>query len=48
MSITREKLQAALERLQPWRGPYDIRKMPGGRVVRFVDWRRAAKGAARP
>lgn len=39
MSITRKQLYAALERLEPWRGP-DWRKMPNGRVVKYVDWRR--------
>jgi len=34
-------LKTALDRMEPWRHP-DYRKLPNGRIVRFVDWKRLA------
>ena len=39
MMITGEQLRKMLENLEPWRGT-DWRKLPNGRIVRFVDWKR--------
>ena len=42
MEITRKQLKSALESLEPWKRP-DYRKLANGRIVRFVDWRRARR-----
>ena len=39
--ITQKEMLAALERLEPWKRT-DWRKLPNGRIVRFVDWNRKA------
>ena len=41
MMITAEQLRKMLDDLEPWRGN-DWRKLPNGRIVRFVDWKRLA------
>lgn len=40
--ITQMELLAALERLEPWKRT-DYRKLPNGRIVRFIDWRKAVR-----
>ena len=42
MEITRKQLKSELESLEPWKRP-DYRKLANGRIVRFVDWRRARR-----
>lgn len=41
MMITQQEMKRALDRLEPrsWRGT-DYRKMPSGRILRFIDWKR--------
>ena len=41
MMITAEQLRKMLDDAEPWRGS-DWRKLPNGRIVRFVDWKRLA------
>ena len=41
MIITAKQLRKMLEDVEPWRGS-DWRKLPNGRIVRFVDWKRLA------
>ena len=39
MIITRDRLYAALTRLEPWNWrATDWRKLSNGRIVRFVNW----------
>jgi hypothetical protein len=46
--IKREELKAALERLEPWRDRNaEWRRLPNGRLARFVDWNGAARRAGR-
>ena len=47
MSITQEQIRAAL-RHKAERTPYitDYRKASDGRIVRFIDWRKAGRRAA--
>lgn len=46
--IKQKELMAALERLEPWKGPNaEWRKLPNGRLERFVDWKGAAERAGR-
>lgn len=46
--IKQKELMAALERLEPWRDRNaDWRKLPDGRLARFVDWKGASKRAGR-
>lgn len=46
--IKREELKAALERLEPWRDRNaEWRRLPNGRLARFVDWIGAARRAGR-
>ena len=41
MMIKAKQLRKMLENLEPWRES-DWRKLPNGRIVRFVDWKRLA------
>lgn len=46
MMIRQTQLLAALRRIQSrGRAPSDFRKLPDGRIVRFVDWRKAGRRA---
>ena len=46
--ITPEQLYRALERLDPYRPSVsDWRKLSNGRIVRFVNWRKAATEASK-
>lgn len=46
--IKQKELMAALERLEPWKGMNaEWRKIPNGRLERFVDWKGAAERAGR-
>ena len=41
MMITQKEMKRALDRMQPWKLT-DMRKMPSGRIVRFVNWKKLA------
>lgn len=48
MKITQRQIVAALERLEPWKDRNaDWRKLPDGRLARFVDWKGASERAGR-
>ena len=48
MKITQRQIVAALERLEPWKDRNaDWRKLPNGRLARFVDWKGASGRAGR-
>ena len=42
MMIKQQELKRALDALQPWNGPLDLRKLSNGKLARFVDWKRKA------
>ncbi len=39
--ITQKEMKRALDRMEPWKLT-DMRKMIGGRIVRFTDWKKLA------
>lgn len=44
MSITQKQMLHAIERMEPWKWTAtDWRKLPNGKVARFVDWGRAGR-----
>ena len=46
--IERNEMKAALERLEPWKDRNaEWRKLPNGRLARFVDWKGASERAGR-
>ena len=41
MMIKVKQLRKMLDDVEPWRGS-DWRKLPNGRIAKFVDWKRLA------
>lgn len=43
MMITQKEMKRVLDRMEPWSWRRnDYRKMPSGRIVRFVNWKKLA------